>query len=144
MNLHVVARIFEVLLPQLGVEVPNIGDYVLNREREIGVHEAFHFVHKIEAVPSFKEVMSAQGLVDAEVQNTLHGVLQNSLVVTDALIEEVPLPHTMWGVSFLSMNDVQKSVTKYLFHKRLADVVSGWRDIDHSANPWTVAFGMYK
>ena len=52
-------------------------------------------------------------------------------------------PSTPWSVDYLSMSPEQKSVTKYVFYKRLSDIVSEWRNADKTGR-WKVSFIHYK
>ena len=108
---------------------------------EVGVHKNFGLVEKMSQVPSFKDKMA--NIVTTEVVDVLFEHCRDASTVTDNHLELVPLPVSFWGADFLSMTTDQRAVVKYLFYKRLSDVVSEWRNADRSGR-WQMSFIRYK
>jgi len=90
---------------------------------------------------SFQERMDE--VVTPEVTDVLYSHCKDATLVTDDHLELVPLPNTFWSVDYLSMTTQQKSVVKYVFYKRLSDVVSEWRNADKTGR-WKMSFIRYK
>ena len=108
---------------------------------EIAAHVSFDLQQKLALVPSFQDMMSV--VVKEDVVNTLHAACQNVNVVGDSHVELVDLPESMWGVPYMSMTSQQQDIVRFLFYKRLADIVSDWKNKNPSG-PWVVAFQRYK
>ena len=108
---------------------------------EVDVHRSYDLLTKMSWVKSFKDRM--EEIVTTEVVNVLYHHCKDATTVTDEHLELVPLPSTPWSVDYLSMSPEQKSVTKYVFYKRLSDIVSEWRNADKTGR-WKVSFTHYK
>ena len=114
---------------------------VIRLNIEVNVHKSYDLLAKMSYVKSFKDKMDE--VVTAEVVNVLYNHCQDATTVTDAHLELVPLPSTLWSVDYLSMSPEQKSVAKYVFYKRLSDIVSEWRNADKTGR-WKMSFIRYK
>ena len=108
---------------------------------EVNVHKNYNLLEKLSYVQSFKDRMS--DVVTPAVVNVLYEHCRDATTVTDNHLEFVPIPATLWSVDFLSMTPNQKAVVKYVFYKRLSDVVSEWRNADKSGR-WKMSFTRYK
>ena len=113
----------------------------LRYDTEVAVHVSFDLQKKLALVPSFQDMMAV--VVKEDVVNTLHAACQNVNVVSDAHVELVDVPESMWGVPYMSMTSQQQDIVRFLFYKRLADIVSDWKNKNPSG-PWVVAFQRYK
>ena len=114
---------------------------VVRLDVEANVHKGYNLLAKLSGVVSFKSRMDE--VVTAEVVDVLYNHSKDAMVVTDTHLELVPLPNVLWSVDYFSMTMEQMSVIKYVFYKRLSDIVSEWRNQDTTGR-WQTAFVLYK
>ena len=114
---------------------------VIRLNLEVDVHKSYDVLEKMSHLKSFQERMDE--VVTPEVTDVLYSHIKDATLVTDDHLELVPFPSAFWSVDYLSMTTQQKSVVKYVFYKRLSDVVSEWRNADKTGR-WKMSFIRYK
>ena len=119
----------------------NMAEEVLVRDEENAVHVSYDLKSKMSAVPSFSEAMSE--VVTTEVTDVLYGHCRDNNVIVDSHLELVTVPDIFWGRNFLSCTFEERAVLTFLFRKRLADVVAGWKQSD-PRGAWNADFVQYK
>ena len=131
---------FHVSVDWNNVVLTTVAD-CLRYDTEVAVHVSFDLQRKLALVPSFQDMMSV--VVKEDIVDALHAACQSVSVVSDAHVELVDVPESMWGVPYMSMTSQQQNIVRFLFYKRLADIVSDWKNKNPSG-PWVVAFQRYK
>jgi len=119
----------------------SVHDEVRVREEETQIHVQYNLKAKMDSVPSFKDAMS--GVINDDIIGVLYNHCQNNATITDNHVELVPVPSSFWGTDFLSCSTEQRSVLQFVFYKRLADVVSEWKQADKNG-AWDTGFVRYK